>query len=94
MSIVLDAGALIALDLGDRETWSRLRTAFRNGDRVRAPAGVVGRAWRNPNRHVLLSRALKQCDEVPLDGTTARASGWLYGHTDTPSIGYDFHNWS
>ena len=43
MTIVLDAGALIALDRGDRDTWSRLRTAFQNGDQVRAPAGWSAR---------------------------------------------------
>ena len=86
MTIVLDAGALIALDRGDRDTWSRLRTAFQNGDRVRAPAGVIGQARRDPNRQVLLSRALKQCDEVPLDGSSARASGRLCGHTDTADV--------
>jgi hypothetical protein len=29
---------------------------------------------------------LKQCDEVPLDGTTARASGRLCGQTDTADV--------
>ncbi|MCY4368542.1 MAG: hypothetical protein OXF41_03760 [bacterium] len=86
MTIVLDTGALIALDRGDRDTWSRLRTAFQNGDRVRVPAGVVGQAWRHPHRQVLLSRALKQSDEVPLDGSTARASGRLCGQTDTADV--------
>ena len=86
MTIVLDAGALIALDRGDRDIWSRLRTAFKNGDRVRAPAGVIGQAWRDPNRQVLLSRALKQCDEVPLDGSSARASARLCGYTDTADV--------
>ena len=86
MSIVLDAGALIALDRGNREVWSRLQTAFENGDRVRVPAGVIGQAWRKPSRQVLLSRALKQCDEIPLDGSTARTSGWLCGLTDTADV--------
>ena len=86
MTIVLDAGALIALDRGDRDTWSRLRTAFQNGDRVRVPAGVIGQAWRDPSQQVRLSRALRQCDEVPLDGSAARASGRLCGQTSTADV--------
>lgn len=86
MSIVLDAGALIALDRGNRDVWSRLQTAFDNGDRVRVPAGVIGQAWRDPSRQVLLSRALNQCIEVSLDGSTARASGWLCGQTNTADV--------
>lgn len=46
----------------------------------------MGQAWRVPRRQVLLSRALKQSDEVPLDGSTARASGWLCGQTDTVDV--------
>ncbi|MDE0290786.1 MAG: twitching motility protein PilT [bacterium] len=86
MSIVLDAGALIALDRGDRDVWLRLQTAFENGDRVRVPAGVIGQAWRDPSRQVLLSRSIKRCDEMPLDGSTARTSGWLCGLTNTADV--------
>ena len=50
MSIVLDAGALLALDRGDREVLSRLQIAFRTGDEVQVPAGVIGQVWRDPNR--------------------------------------------
>ena len=65
MTIVLDTGALIALDRGSRTVLSRLQTAFDKGDGVQVPAGVIGQAWRELNQHALLSRALKRCDEVP-----------------------------
>jgi len=86
MSIVLDAGALIALDRGDREVLSRLQIAFKTGDEVQVPAGVIGQVWRDPNLHVLLSRTLRRCDEVPLDGALARSSGRLCGQTGTSDV--------
>ena len=53
---------------------------------MRVPTGVIGQAWRDPSRQVLLSRALKQCDEIPLDASTARASGRLCGQTNTSDV--------
>ncbi len=85
-TFVLDAGALIALDRGNRELLSTLQTAFEDGDRVIAPTGAIGQAWRNPNRQVALSRSLKRCDEVPLDGSAARASGRLCGRAGTSDL--------
>ena len=85
-TFVLDTGALIALDRGNRDVWSVLRTASQDGDRVQAPAGVIGQAWRSPNRQVLLTRALKRCDEVPLDGSIARSAGQLCGQTGTIDV--------
>ena len=78
-TFVLDAGALIALERGDREVVSILKTAFRNGYSLLVPAGVIGQVWRAPNRQVILSKTLKLCDEVPLDGPIARSSGRLCG---------------
>lgn len=86
MTLVLDAGALIAAERGDRDVVSRLRMAFRNGDEVHVPAGVVGQAWRNPARQAVLARILKQCDEIPLDGPTARLCGELCQQTETADV--------
>ncbi len=86
MTIVLDTGALIALDRGSRTVLSRLQTAFDKGDEVQVPAGVIGQAWRQPNQHALLSRALKRCEEVALDGSIARSSGHLCGQTGTSDV--------
>ena len=85
-TFVLDAGALIALDRGNRELLSTLQTAFEDGDRIIAPTGAIVQAWRDPNRQVALSRSLKRCDEVPLDGSAARASGRLCGRAGTSDL--------
>ena len=85
-TFVLDAGALIAVDHGDREVLSMLQTAFEHGYSVRVPAGVVGQVWRNPNRQVVLARTLKRCNEVALDGAMARAAGRLCGWIGTSDV--------
>ena len=47
MTIVLDTGALIAIDRGRRDLLSRLQAALENGDRIRAPAGVISQVRRD-----------------------------------------------
>ncbi len=86
MILVLDAGALIAVDRGDREVGSLLRSAFAAGHPVHVPAGAIGQAWRNPSRQALLSRMLKGCEEAALDGSAARAAGRLCGETGTDDV--------
>ena len=84
--IVLDAGALIALDRNDRQMWAVLRIMADEGRPVYVPAGVIAQAWRDGARQALLSRALRHCDEVPLDGVVARAAGLLCGHARTADV--------
>ena len=85
-AIVLDAGALIALDRNDRQVWAVLRVAADEGKPVYVPAGVIAQAWRDGTRQALLSRALRHCDEVPLDGVLARAAGLLCGQAGTADV--------
>ena len=86
MTLVLDAGALIQVDRGNRYVLSVIETAFDKDEAVDVPTGVIGQAWRNPDRQVLLSRTLKRCNEVDLDGATARAGGQLCGRTATSDV--------
>ena len=85
-ALVLDAGALIALDRDERDVWAMLRRAAAAGDGLLVPAGVIGQAWRDGRRQVLLSRALAFCEEVPLDGAVARAAGTLCGRTGQSDV--------
>ena len=85
-TLVLDAGALIALDRNDRSVWAMLRNAAVDSAEVSVPAGVIAQAWRDGSRQALLSRALSHCDEVPLDGSFARAAGLLCGQAGTADI--------
>ncbi len=85
-SVVLDAGALIALDRNHRETWALLRIASDEANLIEVPAGVIAQAWRDGRRQVLLVRALRHCDGVPLDGALARAAGMLCADARTGDI--------
>ena len=85
-TLVLDAGALVALARGDTRTWAALRAAGRSSSAVKIPVGALAQAWRGGPRQALLARALKDCDEVPLDGATARQLGELCGNTRTKDV--------
>lgn len=63
-----------------------LRVAADANAMVQVPAGVIGQAWRDGKRQALLSRTLRHCDEVALDGFTARAAGLLCGQTGTADV--------
>lgn len=85
-ALVLDAGALMALDRNDREVWALLRAAADEHALVRVPAGVIGQVWRDGARQALLARALRTCEEVPLDGQQGRAAGRLCGVSETADV--------
>jgi hypothetical protein len=85
-TLVLDTGALIALDRNDRRAWAMLRNAADDSAQVSVPAGAVAQAWRDGSRQALLAQALTHCDEVALDGSVARAAGLLCGRSDTPDV--------
>ena len=86
--IVLDAGALIALDRGDKRMIALLHRALAQGRVFRVPAGVVGQAWRDGRFQVTLARFLRseEVEVVPLDEQLARACGELCGATNSADI--------
>jgi hypothetical protein len=78
MSVVLDAGALIALDRNDRAMWRRLKAAVEAGDPPRTHGGVIGQVWRGRGaRDAALARALDGIDVRPVDHSLGRAAGVL-----------------
>lgn len=82
--VVLDAGALIAVERADRRVIRLLELA----QEIHVPAGVLAQAWRNPMRQVRLVRVLAS-DEVtihPLDAAGARAAGQLCAATATSDV--------
>lgn len=84
--LVLDTGALIALDRGDERAWALLRAATRGAQVVQVPVGALAQAWRGGPRQARLAQALKKCDEIPLNGRTARQVGELCGKTRTDDV--------
>jgi hypothetical protein len=84
MGIVLDAGALVALDRGDRETTRVLHQTRAGG--VRTSCAVVAQVWRDGARQARLAFALKGIDVVPLDEETDRRIGELLRQTSTADV--------
>jgi hypothetical protein len=79
-SLVLDAGAFIAVDRDDRTMLARLRAAQRHGVELRTNANVVGQVWRDPSvRQVNLARLLRAVDVRPIDEQAGRNAGELLG---------------
>lgn len=81
MSVVLDAGALIAIERGDRDIAAVIEVARQERRIVVVPAGVVGQVWRGGARQVRLARLLNARDVLvePLTDAGARAAGVLCG---------------
>ena len=78
MTLVLDSGALIALERNERAMWRRLKATHLAGRVPVSHGGVVGQAWRGRGpRQALLAKALAATDILPLDETLGRAAGEL-----------------
>jgi hypothetical protein len=75
MAIVLDAGALIAIDRRDRSVIARLVAAHEVAEPVRTSAAAVAQVWRNPRRQATLAMVLRGVQEVAVDSEQARAIG-------------------
>jgi hypothetical protein len=83
-ALILDAGALLAVDRDDRPMIARLRAAQRGGLELRSNAMVVAQVWRDRHgRQASLARLLRAVDVrsvVPADG---REAGVLLGEAGT-----------
>jgi len=83
--IVLDTGALIALERDDRGMWAELARATAARQRVVVPAGALSQAWRGGGRQVSLTRALAGTSPASFDDQAMRA-GELCGKTATSDV--------
>jgi hypothetical protein len=86
-ALILDAGALLAVDRDDRAMIARLQAAHQHGMELRSNAMVVAQAWRDPRgRQVQLARLLRAVDVRPVAPEAGRAAGVLLGaaHTSDP----------
>jgi hypothetical protein len=83
--LVLDAGALIAIERNDRDVWAALKLAALRDAEVVVPTTVLAQVWRGTRSQVRLARALAHCVLAPFD-TVARRVGELCGRTRTADI--------
>jgi len=78
MRLILDNGALIALERNDRAMWRRLKLALVAEQVPLSHGGIVGQAWRGRGpRQALLAKALEGMEIRPLDRALGRAAGEL-----------------
>jgi predicted nucleic acid-binding protein len=83
-ALVLDAGAFVAIDRGDRMMAARLRAAERSGIELRSNGVVVAQVWREPGgRQVQLARLLRAVDIWPVDVQLGQRAGVLAARAGT-----------
>ncbi|MFZ2050480.1 MAG: hypothetical protein WB698_10305 [Solirubrobacteraceae bacterium] len=79
-ALVLDAGAFLAIERGDRATAARLMAAQRDGLQLRSNGAVIAQVWRDPSgRQVTLARLLRSVDVKPVDRQLGQTAGALCG---------------
>ena len=87
MRLLLDAGALLALERGERATWEQLKAGRRAGVGMLTHGGVVGQVWRGGHgRQALLALALQGVEVVPLDEDLGRRAGVLLGRSGAADV--------
>jgi hypothetical protein len=88
LTLVLDAGALIAIERGDRATGAVIEVARQERRLMVVPAGVVGQVWRGGSRQARLARLLDARGLVveALTDSGARAVGALCGAAGTTDV--------
>jgi hypothetical protein len=86
VTLVLDSGALIALERNERSMWVRLKAAERAGEIPLTHGGVLGQVWRGGRRQARLSGALLGIDVLPLDRYLGRAAGELLARTSSSDV--------
>ncbi|MBL0749260.1 type II toxin-antitoxin system VapC family toxin [Nocardioides baculatus] len=84
----LDAGALIALDRGQRAIVGLLAGTLDAGGSLEVPAAVVAQVWRDGARQARLARFLRARGVVmvDLDADAARAIGVMCGHVGVSDV--------
>jgi len=87
VTLVLDAGALVALERLDREVVALVKRERLAGRAPVTHGGIVGRVWRGGSgRQANLARLLPGITILPLDDALGRRVGVLLGQTRTTDV--------
>jgi hypothetical protein len=86
VTLVLDAGALIAVERADRKVMALLAREHRAGRTPITHGGVVGQVWRGAGRQARVARLLAGVVVTPLDETLGRAAGVLLARADSSDV--------
>lgn len=83
MSLILDAGALVAAERGSRDLDALVAYELGAGRVPKTHGGVVGQVWRGGARQARLARLFPAIDVVALDETLGRRAGELLARVTT-----------
>lgn len=87
MSLILDAGALVAIERGDRETIALIKRELRSRRTPITHGAVVGQVWRGGSgRQAQLARLLPALEIAAVDAPLGRRAGVLLGQTRTTDV--------
>lgn len=87
MTLVLDAGAFLAVERGDREVVALVKRERLRGRVPVTHGGVVGQVWRGgTGRQVGIARLLGGVEVAPLDAALGRRAGVLLARTGTSDV--------
>jgi hypothetical protein len=83
-ALILDAGALVAVDRDERAMMARLRASQRHGLELRTNAMVVAQVWRDRHGHqVNLARLFQAVDVRAVSQRDGREAGELLAAAGT-----------
>ena len=85
MTVVYDAGALMAADRSNRELWADHRVRLELGAVPATTAPVVAQVSRS-GRRAQLRRFLRGCEVVPFGADEGHEIGALAGKADRPDV--------
>ena len=86
--VVLDAGALIAIERGNRAVQALLERIKKGGTKILVPAGVVADVWRDGARQARIAKLLAapETEVVSLNDRRARIAGIMLGLAGTGGV--------
>jgi hypothetical protein len=87
MTLVLDAGAFVAAERGDRAVAALVKRERLAGRVPVTHGGIVGQVWRaGAGRQVPVARLLAATEVIALDMAFGRAAGSLLGRCGTSDV--------
>ena len=87
MTLVLDTGALVALERGSRELVARIKRERLLGRAPVTHGGVVGQIWRGGSgRQAGLAQLLPHVEILPLDTDLGKRAGTLLRETGSSDV--------
>ncbi len=87
MSLILDSGALLAIERGDRDTVALIKQELVSRRAPITHGGIVGQVWRGgAGRQAMLARLMPGLDVRAVDEALGRRTGSLLRRTRTADV--------